>query len=113
MNGLNISLDKQEKERREIKVFLFSLQKLKSIHNIYKSSDDLTWMAVSGNRTVYDGYFCFEHSKIVDEIMAAITMGMQANLTRKLMLCRWTFLSFYIKENHWWDMEFIFLFLCN
>ena len=45
-------------------------------------------MAVSGNRTVYDGYFCFEHSKIVDEIMAAITMGMQANLTRKLMLCR-------------------------
>ena len=113
MNGSNVSLDKQEKESREIKVFLFSLQKLKSIHNIYKHSDDLTRMAVSGNRTVYDGWFCFEHSKIVDGIMAVITMGMQANLTRKLMLCRWTFLSFYIKENHWWDMEFIFLFLCN
>ena len=88
MNGSNISLDKQEKESREIKVFLFSLQKLKSIHNIYKRSDDLTRMAVSGNRTVYDGWFCFEHSKIVDEIMAVITMGMQPNLTRKLMLCR-------------------------
>ena len=45
-------------------------------------------MAISGNRTVYDGWFCFEHSKIVDGIMAVITMGMQANLTRKLMLCR-------------------------
>ena len=45
-------------------------------------------MAVSGKRTVSDGWFCFEHSKIVDEIMAVITMGMQANLTRKLMLCR-------------------------
>ena len=65
-------------------------------------------MAVSGKRTVYDGWFCFEHSKIVDEIMAVITMDMEVNLIRKLMLCRWTFLSF-----QRWDVEFILLFLCN
>ena len=32
-------------------------------------------MAVSGKSTVYDGWFCFKHSNIADEIMAVITMG--------------------------------------
>ena len=45
-------------------------------------------MAVSGKRTVHDSWFCFEHSNTADETMAIITMGMQANLIRKLMLCR-------------------------
>ena len=90
-----------------------SLQILKSIHNIYKSSDGSTLMAVSGKRTVHDSWFCFEHSNTADEIMAIIPIGMQANLIRKLMLCRWTFLPFHMKENQWWDVEFILLFLCK
>ena len=45
-------------------------------------------MVVSGKRTVHDSWFGFEHSNIADEIMAVITMGMQASFIGKLMLWR-------------------------